>query len=110
VSTVDAETEAESAVTGSAETLPAPLTLPYAGLLFVSRPAPGPQAEPIDSFVHDLNLDQIVESIACGCRKRHPEPSTWTFVGEAMMTKMERGALLPLHCLRPSPPVAPFLT
>jgi DNA mismatch repair protein MutS len=64
VSSVDAETEAESAVTGSAETLPRPLTLPYGGLLFVSRPAPGPQAVPTDSFLHDLNLDQIVESVA----------------------------------------------
>jgi len=52
----------------------------------------------------------VARQLACGCRKRHPEPSTWTFVGEAMMTKMERGALLPLYCLCPSPPVAPSLT
>ena len=46
----------------------------------------------------------------CGCRKRHPDPSTRTFVWRDRMTKMGRGPLVPLRCLRPSPPVAPSLT
>jgi predicted MPP superfamily phosphohydrolase len=36
--------------------------------------------------------------------------STWTFVGVILATKMERGALLPLHCLRPHTSVGPSLS
>src|ERR1019366_6975395 len=37
-------------------------------------------------------------------------PFNRTFVGATRMTKMEHGALLPLHCRRSSPPAAPSLT
>ncbi len=37
-------------------------------------------------------------------------PSTWTFVGVFLATKMERGALVPLYCLRPRTSVGPSLS
>ena len=42
--------------------------------------------------------------------KTSSEPLDQDFLGVAMMTKMERGSLLPLHRLLSSPPTAPPLT
>jgi hypothetical protein len=56
------------------------------------------------------NIDEVFAGVGgaipkrpyrCGCRKRHPAPSTWTFDGEVMTMKMERGALLPIYRLCP---------
>ena len=54
-----------------------------------------------------LRVAKVIE--ACACRKRHLDPSTWTLVAVTLMTKMERGTLLPLHRFRPFAPTGSAL-
>ena len=71
-------------------------------------------AEAADRLARPGRIEEWSERLEVGARllwvpKTSSGPAAWTFVGVICATKMERGALLPLHCLRPHPPVGPSL-